>query len=361
MPRRLRIFYAADTTPNAWFKSVRSNIWRNNLLLPLRDLGHEVVEFEYDLTETFRYLNPAIPQHAEFIAWNRPVITAALLEQLRRAHRAAPIDVLFTYFTDACIEPAALDEIRSLGIKTVNWYCNGSYLLHLVAEISPRYDFVLVPEKFRLADYRALGARPIYCQEAANPNIYQPRAVPQDLDVSFAGQAYGDRPAYVQALLQAGIGVHAFGLNWRPPAHRPQECAAVAAIPDACRHDVLSDDELVTLYSRSKINLGFSTCGDTHRDGPGARIVQIRLRDFEIPMAGGFYMVEHIDELAEFYKLGQEIVCYRDLPDLVDKLRYYLAHERQREQIRQAGYARARRDHTWQQRFTRAFAEMGLC
>ena len=61
---------------------------------------------------------------------------------------------------------------------------------------------------------------------------------------------------------------------------------------------VLSDDELIALYSRTRINLGFSTCGNTHQDGPGARIVQIRLRDFEIPMAGGFYMVEHLDELA---------------------------------------------------------------
>ena len=46
--RKLRIFYASDTTPNAWFHNIKSNIWRNNLLLPLRDLGHEVGEFLYD-------------------------------------------------------------------------------------------------------------------------------------------------------------------------------------------------------------------------------------------------------------------------------------------------------------------------
>ena len=52
----MRIFYAADTTPNAAF---RSNLWRLNLCVPLGDLGHEVVEFDSDLREIFRNLDPS--------------------------------------------------------------------------------------------------------------------------------------------------------------------------------------------------------------------------------------------------------------------------------------------------------------
>ena len=153
-----RVFYASDATPNTWFANVRSNIWRNNLLLPLRDLGHDVVEFEYDLTQTFRNLDATDSRQAAFIAENRPKVSAALLRQVRAAHAAAPIDLFFSYFYDACILPEMIDEIRAMGIKTVNWYCNGSYQLHLVREISPRYDFCLVPEKFRMGDYLAMGA-----------------------------------------------------------------------------------------------------------------------------------------------------------------------------------------------------------
>jgi hypothetical protein len=43
-PADMRIFYASDTTPNALFQS---NLWRNNLYLPLVDLGHYVVELHY--------------------------------------------------------------------------------------------------------------------------------------------------------------------------------------------------------------------------------------------------------------------------------------------------------------------------
>ena len=118
-----------------------------------------------------------------------------------------------------------------------------------------------------------------------------------------------------------------------------------------------SDAAMIEMYSRSKINLGFSSCGETHQGDE--RILQVRLRDFEVPMSGGFYMVEHMEELAEFYEIGREIVCYSGPDDLVDKIEYYLAHDAEREAIRKAGYERAHKSHTWQQRFREAFAEMG--
>ena len=153
----MRIFYAADSRPNV---SLESSIWRYNLLLPLRDLGHHVVEFEYDLGETFRHLNTLNPKHTAFIADNRPRVSAELLRQLEQAHREKPVDLFFSYFYDACVLPEAIEEIKSRGIVTVNWYCNAAHQFDLVRQISPHYDWCLVPEKFRLQDYRDIGARP---------------------------------------------------------------------------------------------------------------------------------------------------------------------------------------------------------
>ena len=331
------------------------------MYLPLVDLGHDVVEFDYDLSETFRYLNPAVESQAKFIQMNRPKVTEALLTQLRAAHRAKPMDLLFTYFTDACIEAWALEEIRGMGIKTVNWYCNGSYLMELVREISPRHDFCLVPEKFRMGDYRALGARPIYCQEAANPAIYKPYEVAADYDVTFVGQAYGERPSLIRYLVEHGIAVHVWGHGWANPDARyysKETYEAIQAIPAYLRSDPLPDEEMVKMYSRSMINLGFSTCGDTHLGEK--RVMQVRLRDFEVPMAGGFYMTEQMEELGDFFDLKKEIVGYGDRKDLLGKIRGFLAYPAAREQIRRAGHARALKDHSWQSRFKAAFAEMGL-
>ena len=396
----MRIFYASDTTPNAAF---HSNLWRNNLYLPLVDLRHDVVEFDYDLRKTLQNLDPADPRQKAFIEKNRPILTRELLQQIRAAHAAKPVDLFFSYFYDACVLPEAIDEIRSMGIRTVNWYCNGSYQLHLVSEISPHYDWCLVPEKFRLKDYVAMGARPIYCQEATNPNIYKPYDVPVEFDVTFVGQAYGDRPAFINYLLEQGIHVRVWGWGWqnfRSDGKRPdwaaplrrawhigrslltkqgwqavrqrlaslpgtQGSSAAAGVqstsirlPPSIVGSTLSDEEMIRMYSRSKINLGFSSCGNTHETE--ARILQVRLRDFEVPMSGGFYMVEYMEELEEFFEIGKEIVCYTDKVDLADKIKYYLAHDEERERIRRAGYERCLRDHTWHKRFQMAFREMGL-
>jgi spore maturation protein CgeB len=377
----MRVFYASDTTPNADFSS---NLWRNNLLLPLLDLGHEVVEFNYDFKETFKNLDPSVLEQKVFIDRHRPILTGELLRQLRAAHAAKPVDLFFSYFYDACVLPEAIDDIRAMGITTVNWYCNGSYQLHLVSEISPHYDWCLVPEKFRMRDYVVMGARPVYCQEAANPNIYRPHAVPQEYDVTFVGQAYGDRPSYIQYLLNNGINVRVWGSKWNSYAAGKEsllKCVAqtwrrwrkslksrikgvsnssVAPVrlPVEVVGGILSDEEMIKMYSRSKINLGFSTCGESHK--AEKRILQVRLRDFEVPMCGGFYMVEYMEEMEEFFNIGKEIICYLGPEDLVEKVKYYLSHDSEREAIRRAGYERCRRDHSWHKRFEMVFKTIGL-
>jgi spore maturation protein CgeB len=115
----------------------------------------------------------------------------------------------------------------------------------------------------------------------------------------------------------------------------------------------LSDEELVRMYSRSKISLGFTTVAE-------GLIKQVRLRDFEAPMSGAFYMVERFNDLAEFFDPGKEVVFFDSPDDLLDKVRYYLGHDAERRRIREAGMRRARNEHTWHRRFETVFAQIGI-
>jgi spore maturation protein CgeB len=112
------------------------------------------------------------------------------------------------------------------------------------------------------------------------------------------------------------------------------------------------------MFSRARISLGFSAVGDTARARHPIR--QVRLRDFEVPMSGGFYMVEYLEEIEQFFVPDEEIVCFRDCDELVDKCRYYLANDAERRRIAEAGRRRALADHTWQKRLSDAFLEMAL-
>ena len=401
----MRIFYAVDHEPFPGNK-----LWNNNLHGALVDLGHEVLSFDYDLNP-FINVDPYRDAHKPFVEAERPKLESALLAQIRKHHAERPIDLFLSYFHLAFCRPEIVREIAGMGIPTANWYCNASFQFHLVEELAPAYDFCLVPEHFRLEDYRRAGANPIYCQEAANPTVYKPCPVEQEFDVTFVGARYGDRPDHIQALLDAGIKVRVWGRGWTEKVsgcrsvgvsedgdQRPEvggrRSGAVAdgvtgrlrsalgwrwrrlrsrlggdadtptlphphtPIPPHVCGRPLSDEEMVSMYSRSRINLGFSSCGNTHRSGE--RILQVRLRDFEVPMSCGFYMVEYMEELESFFKIGEEIVCYHGVSDLVDKVRYYLDHADERERIRKAGHRRCLRDHTWQKRLSTAFKQMGL-
>ncbi len=387
----MRIFYASGESP---FAGISSQLWRNNLYMTLVKMGHEVFEFTYEhMNETFMHLDASRPDSKTFIQSNRPRLSRELLKQISKLHKEKPIDLFFSYFYDSCIDPAALEEIKKMGILTINWYCNGSYQLHLVKEISPYYDFCLVPEKFRLKDYKAMGANPIYCQEAANPEVYHPYDVDQEFDAAFIGQAYGDRPANIKFLRNQGIDIRVWGSGWnqlssspactikrnlKRTAHIAKRLTQILRGRDSIENlkktfkqwkelpsfssttlgPPLSDEEMVKMYSRAKINIGFSSCGETHKDEE--RILQIRLRDFEVPMSGGFYMVEYMEELEEFFEIGKEMVCYKDMTDLANKIKYYLKNPEEREAIRIAGHQRCLKDHTWQKRFEMAFREMGI-
>jgi len=368
----MRVFYASHSSAT---EAAGSRIWDQNLFLPLKDLGHDVVRFDYDLDAHIRDI--LLKRHG------RGRLEGALLSQIRSTHAEKRIDLFFSYFDASMVTSAAIRQIRTLGILSANWYCNASYQFDNVAPIAAAYDYCLVPEEFRLEDYRRVGAKPIYCQEAANPTFYKPVPGEFKYDVSFVGQKYGDRPALVRRLLDAGISVHVFGPGWsgqntprgslfqRLLSHTPRSALRAFArrlrkkagsppvnLPPDALHGPLSDEQMVKTFSRSRINLGFSACGST-AFAP-QRIKQVRLRDFEIPMSGGFYLTEQLEELGEFFELGKEVACYRDGEDLVEKVKYFLANEEEREAISVAGRQRALRDHTWQKRLQSAFEAMGL-
>jgi spore maturation protein CgeB len=362
----VRIFYAADHSPNSEIPG--SRLWYANLFLPLRDLGHELIPFEFDMAGFSSNLDATHEPQRSYIETHRPALEQALLAQVRKAHAEAPLDLFFSYFYAAHCRPEVIREIRALGVATMNWYCNASYQFHLVRDLAPAHDWCLVPERDRLDDYRAAGARPIYVQEAANPTVYHPVDAPRRYDLTFCGSCYGDRPDLATAVADADLDLRIFGPGWEAWAARTRvdEARLASRAKRLFRAPprrpavgpALSDDEMIRLYSESQVSLGFSSCGETHRTKQ--RILQVRLRDFEAPMCGAFYLVEYMRELADFFEEDKEMVFYRDRRELVDKARFYLANDDARTRIAQAGRRRALAEHTWQHRFRAAFREAGL-
>jgi spore maturation protein CgeB len=113
------------------------------------------------------------------------------------------------------------------------------------------------------------------------------------------------------------------------------------------------------VFAGFEVVLNFSNVWADGRPGT-ALVPHVRLRDFEAPMCRVCYLTGYTEEIAEFYELGREIDTYKTPDELVDKCRFYLGNTAAAERLRDAGFLRARRDHTWGRRFEQLFAAIGL-
>lgn len=71
----------------------------------------------------------------------------------------------------------------------------------------------------------------------------------------------------------------------------------------------------------------------------------VNMRCFEVTGSGGFLLTNRIPSLEELFVDGKEIVMYDSMDDMIEKAKYYLEHDEEREAIAKAGYERAMRDH----------------
>lgn len=402
----MRIFAAVrhSNDPRLFY----GGLWSGNFYPALRQLGHEIVESQTDLLPTSRFMHIAGSFTPEEIKV-RASTTEQILGEVRAALATGPIDLFLSYFYNSHFDPAGFDELRRLGIPSVNFYCNSTYQFPLVAGIAAKVDFAWHAERDARASYLAVGANPVWVQMAADPQVYHPiDGAMRASKTVFVGQNYADRPRWAAALVAAGVPIDIYGFGWvsPDPTVSANQCSAEApatylgratrpptdlskyatVVLDAFKsdgpaapvrlarrwgtrrrnrewlatcapHAMGSSADIVATLSSYELCLNFSNVwADGH---PGSRLIpHIRLRDFEAPMCRACYLTGHTDELEEFYRVGTELDTYRSEAELIDKARFYLRHPDAAERLREAGWRRATRDHTWNRRFAELFAKI---
>lgn len=78
-------------------------------------------------------------------------------------------------------------------------------------------------------------------------------------------------------------------------------------------------------------------------------------RAFWVTGVGTFYMMRYKQGLEEFFEPDREIVVFHDEDEMVEKVRYYLAHDDEREAIAEAGQRRTLGEYTSQHLFRGLF------
>lgn len=283
-----------------------------SFLPAFKNLGHEVRHFEtWDQS-----------LYSDYGALNR-----ALLAEVE----AFQPDVVFTVQRDYEIWIETLEAIHGSGhVALATWTTDDSFKFSRVSRfIGPHYDAIGTTYDYRVADYRAAGIEGVYLtQWAANAHWLNPPKPASECryGVSFIGSAYGAREKMIAELRSSGIEVECFGYGW------PNGSVATDEIPAIMRDSVVS----------LNFTAGFISDGGHDR--------QIKARTFEVPGAGGFLLTEDSPGLDTVYALGKEIDIFKNMEELIAKIRYYLANPDVRDRVARAGYERTKRCHTYDQR-----------
>ena len=150
--------------------------------------------------------------------------------------------------------------------------------------------------------FREYNKNVYYIAEGFDEEVDKPHKLPKDEEVVFIGSLHGERKALLEELAY-------------PVKHVTNAFGADHA----------------KMVSRSKICLNFATAGATSD------------RVYKTLAAKGFILSSDWASREEDFLDGEELVIFKDIPDLREKIKFYLNHPQKRDIISAAGCKKVQR------------------
>lgn len=176
-------------------------------------------------------------------------------------------------------------------------------------------------------------------------NLYRPLNLPKKYDVNFFGGPIRDRYDYIKFLIDNGIDVKIFGSpSWK---EYPDICSSYLGWLDSKDH--------INLINETKINLSFSKTGLPEK---GERDTHFKGRVFDISASRAFPLIEKFFEYNKYFKTKSiDKVLFKNKEELLEKVRYYLKNDKEREKIAEKIYNEVLKRYTWEDAFFTLFSK----
>lgn len=305
-----------------------------NFYQVLKQMGHEVELFDY---------------MGKINTLGKQGMNQKLLARVREWQ---PLATVFSLYTDQ-FEAPTVNALRN-HTKTFCFFHDDTWRVEYSRYWAQYFDYFSTPDLHGEIKYREIGLpNAIYFPFGCNEQIFRKLDIPKKYDVSFVGGWHPYREWLIERIKNAGISVEVAGYRW-PKGEIDQE-------------------GMVRMFNESRINLNLSNSASwdlryfassprafINRLRSKKNIEQMKARMFEVNGCGAFQLSYFVEGLAGCYDIDREIGVYADSDDLVEKVRFYLAHAELRESIATAGHVRTLNEHTYAKRFQKVFQRMGL-
>jgi spore maturation protein CgeB len=329
----------------------------------LRDIGHEVHEFDYrstyliskELRVRFPILHDmfgSTTSRTSTMSRKLPWITKwdirMMNKRLLELARSVRPDIFLTSPGEKIFPDTIREMQRKLGIRTVLWLERDPVFEATpnVVESFPYYDFVFTIDPPMVEQYQRLGAKRVYylpvgCYPPLHRRLElsESERASYSAAVSFVGTLFDRRPEFLSGLVDLGISFWTHSWDRQLQERHP---------------------ELTPHYRGSargpamlKVLNGADVVINVHRFYNS--IEGTNMRTFEAAGCGAFQITEYRKELERMFKIGEELEVFYDVDDLKRKVKYYLAHPEERVEMGERAQKRVYAEHTYQQRFEEMF------
>lgn len=295
----------------------------------LQELGHEVIVFDYAPRPLDKLRQRLFKPSGE--------VRAPVNRRLRRAiDRERP--QLFVTLFGFDVSSESLEFMRARKLASVCWWINDPFQFERSLKKAPFYDFVFSNSSVSPLEYRRAGVRnanflPTACAPAVHRTV--PAFEPYRCEVCFAGDWSPLRERVMEGLA-ARFETRIFG-PWS------KKLAPDSPLRAKLVNGFFSPEEMATMFASAQVVLNVHTWFGEFDHGLNPRL-------FEAAGCGSYQLVDWKQEIPQLFEVPAEVVCYRDLAEIPERVAAALADPAVVRATGAAAQRRAYRDHTYRAR-----------
>lgn len=312
-------------------------------------LGHEVLDF--DLFERLRFFQGAAERLRKIRKEKKEDKLRVEMAIFNAATVEIPVAVLkelpdlIIYVTGQFVPRFPLELIRTrFPVPQVLILTETPYLAELEKRMLPFYDAVFANDKCCLEEYRRVNKNTFYLGTAFSTEIYPYKGpVEREFcsDLFFVGSPVPGRAEFLNEICEKLEGVdfklfviagEKFGLHGR--------------VFNFLRGRGLKQGEVAKYLAGAKIGFNLFRLND-QREGLGLEPYSLNPRVYEVMASGALLLTDYRPELEEMFEVGKDLVVFDGVEDFLEKVKYFLNHEEERQGIAKRGQNKVSKSHSY--------------